>query len=281
MNDHERQSEHSLETLLSESVRSAYDGIPVPDGDGAWRQLQAKMQTKPNGRRGRKVFYTGTAAACLLLLAVLLAGRLDPAFALSNLYYKIKKHSNGFTTITSGNHDPKNHKGAKTAPPPENSEEPVYTRSTQNPHEGTDAGQTVNQADNSETVTLEEARRKVDFPLRIPSELPDGFAIREVRLWKDFDHKYRMEDVEYRKNEEDFIHIMEQSVPDNLERSKSATFFNQDAVVKNLEVDGTSGVLVLSGSGNVYMDWTSREVNITIHAKLDEEQAVKLARSLK
>lgn len=131
-----------------------------------------------------------------------------------------------------------------------------------------------------EKVTLEQARKKLDYALQVPSVLPDGYALDRVEIFKDADGVYRLSDLTYLHSSGQMLDISQKKL--STDSSGANTTINQVAgTVKEVDVNGYKGILVLYTVGGSRLEWLVQDVKVEIYGKLGEGDMLKLAKSIK
>ncbi|CAG7626918.1 hypothetical protein PAESOLCIP111_02863 [Paenibacillus solanacearum] len=263
------------DAAMKETVRSLYESLQVPEGEPAWRKLQARLQAAQRRRRRWKSVKIGSAIAACSMLIGLSFGGLSPTSAFMNWFAMVRQNDDGMVNVFFGSTKKIDTTGAKTPPPPEYAK--AGSGSVPTPIGGPSANGGVV---HPEKVTVEEAKKKLDYALQVPAALPEGYGLDRVEIYKDADGVYRLSDLTYLHASGHMLDISQKKL--STDSSGANTTVNQAAgTIKEVDVNGYNAILVLYTVGGSRLEWLVQDVKIEIYGKLGEEDMMKLARSMK
>ncbi|CAG7646681.1 DUF4367 domain-containing protein [Paenibacillus allorhizosphaerae] len=270
---HRIESEHDVP--IRETVKTIYENLHVPDGEQAWGKLQVRLQTAQRRRKRWKSVRIGSAIAACSILIGLSFGSLSPTSAFKNWFEMVRQTDDGMVNVFFGSTKKADTTGAKTTPPPEYAK--AGNGSVPMPIGGPSANGGVV---HPEKVTVEEAKKKLDYALQVPAVLPEGYALDRVEIYKDTDGVYRLSDLTYLHASGQMLDISQKKL--SSEGTGANTTINQAAgTIKEVDVNGYNAILVLYTVGGSRLEWLVQDVKIEIYGKLGEEEIMKLAKSMK
>ncbi|MCY9664961.1 DUF4367 domain-containing protein [Paenibacillus alginolyticus] len=261
MNPH---TEKLSDSELKQAVKSAYDDITIPGGTLAWERMQEKISVQSKKRRQYTQTLRFGIAVVIVTLVIGLVIPTSSAFAFQKLFTIVKKAQNGVVQVLYGTQK-NNIQGARTVPPP-----------------GYDA---VRINENSDQIvqplvtSLEEANKKLSFHIAVPSILPANYNMERVKLFPDDDKEYHYVLVEYRKNDE-FILLSEKKLIEKSTGWKSTITETAGRIVP-VEVGGYEGILIEYTEGGARIEWLKDNILFEIYGKLNGDEMLELAQSLK
>ncbi|MFM1655733.1 DUF4367 domain-containing protein [Brevibacillus sp. B_LB10_24] len=267
--------ENQLDSFASKAVNSMYSQINIPSGEESWKQMQAKLLKMQRRSRRKRTIKIGLAIAGFSILIGSFFSTTNESFAFRNLFTMVKSAEQGLVHILFGENKPVDTSGAKTPPPPD------YL-----PDQATVAGSSPVADDSQsdeivkpEITTVEQASKKLDFQIRHAGYIPEGFSEFKVKLYQDADGKYRILRIEYKNNEEDLFVLTQRNLVENSTGWRT-TINEASGIIKDVDINGTNGVLVQYTEGGARLEWLSDNVMLDIYGKLTEDQILAIARSL-
>lgn len=258
LNTDDEQYRNAVKTLVSQ--------IEIPDGEVPWIKLQNRMNAEMRFRKIRRMMIIGTAVASFILIvsSIMPAANVQ-ANPISTLLKLIKKAQNGATQILYGKELIQDSKNAKTAPPPDSDLNPIEPA----------IGETTNIL--SEEVTIEQANEMLDFPILVPKLLPDNFALRRIRVFKDPDGKYRNGTLEYSDNK-DIIILSQKRI--NQGSGWKTTINDAAGKIESLQINRFSVTVIHYTEGGTHIEWLSDDILYEVHSKLEFERLVEFIKSI-
>ncbi len=132
------------------------------------------------------------------------------------------------------------------------------------------------------TMTLAEARKAVDFPILVPTKLPDGIKLQtvEVTTMKIMNGQKTMTNVilmysaglkglsinESRLPKGASVDVMKDMPP--------------GVKAEKVKVHGQDAVLINTGMGNIMLSWTEKDVQIIVNSQMDKKTLLQIAESM-
>lgn len=292
MTEHNREAEQTLDAALARALREAHERMEPPDGELAWERMQRKLASRSKQQTWLRVGRFSGVAATAALLLVLTLNWTGSTYAFEHLFLVVKKAKNGATHVFYGPNDPKDTRGAKTAPPPDIDEEgssgwvsPSRTEGgtpPSGPPAGAGDGEDVpdGRVLPQEELPLEDALRKLDFQLKLPQQLPRSFVVDKAEITQDPDGKYRSIRIEYRNDAREFMALSAFYLVDENAGSTAMSFSDPQTKVSEVDIRGSKGVLVTM-SRSVMLHWRGDRVQYSLDGQLTADEALQLARSIK
>lgn len=288
MRPDEDNKDGSLVSVVSSGIREAHSSFDIPDGEQAWQHMRARL-TREGNKKKRKRFQMAAAACLLAILVVASAGQ--QIYAIAKLSVIIKKAQDGVVHIIIGD-ELENTKGAKTAPPPE---EP-YPGAFNAPGSGITSPSCEPDSDGQwregappkterlenrhERVTLEEARKKFG-DLLVPQQVPSGFEVSWVDLYPIPDGSYRMATILYTRPDSDYVlHYSYHQRSKARKTVMTIASFDPEAKTKEIQVNGSKGVLISDSKGFVHLEWFTEKADLSVLGPITEDEAMAMANSL-
>ncbi|WP_409345105.1 DUF4367 domain-containing protein [Paenibacillus sp. MBLB4367] len=288
------QDPHKLDAALTEALRSAFDSIPIPENKDVWSSMQKRLAADRRRRAWlRLAKMSGTAAASMILAICLAAGTFNPVFAFTSLYSMVvhKSKDGAAISITFRSNEGRE-KGALTAPPPDEdqfgsvqtgsppgSQPPPLTPPPSDPSGGRE-GETI-EVEKVKT-TVEQARKELEFPLLVPTEVPEGFVLESVELNRLPGKKADSAMMTYKNrdsNPEGFIAIRATKLAGE-RASTFGSFSGEKPAVKEINILGDKAVMVVT-KRTVHLEWSTGAAYYDITTSIGEEASVKLVNSMK
>lgn len=269
MNEHK--NEEGLTLLrVKQAVEHYRDSIPIPDHDRAWEQMRGKIKADARRSRVSRWMKIGAAVVCLSFVVSIMTGTIQRTSAYTNLYSLVKKVHNGLVTMIFSDTDEIETSDALTPPPPDRNS----PQASPSPHEMTVGNGTF------ETVSLEEARRKVAFNFRIPDYAVEGCRLQEVGIIEVGEGVYPVIRLSYSADGQPPYNITQRLVaPEEL---LSGTIIEEtDGTIRDVAVDGMRGILIEDTNGGTKLEWLDDQVVTVISGGLSEDELLKVAQSMK
>jgi hypothetical protein len=259
---------------IAQAMKQVYGRMDIPDGEAAWQAMQTKLRRARESRRRWRSLRIGMAIAACSIIIGLSFGSLSPTSAFMNWFTMIRKSENGMVNVFFRSTKQEDTNGAKTPPPPE------YSPGENGAIPGASGVQTTQGgAIHPEKVTLEQAKKKLDYALQVPASLPVGYSLDRVEIYQDPDGLYRLADITYLNGSGQMLDISQRKLR---EGSGANTTINQAAgTIKDVDVNGYKANLVLYSAGGSRMEWLVQDVKVEIYGKVGEEEMLTLAKSMK
>ena len=125
-------------------------------------------------------------------------------------------------------------------------------------------------------VTLDEVEKIVYFSIAKPHYLPQGTELKKVLLTQATGDSYSIK-MEYFLNNQPLMIIQ-----NNLVAGHNGSFLydSDDAQVKKIDINGNEGHLIKTKDGTLILRWAMRGLGIELIGKIEEEELIKVARSV-
>lgn len=249
-----KMSKQDKENMIKKMVEEDYHSIQVPDPTESWNKMHPRLQ-----KYGRKKIW---------------ANRLKIAFAVVILAFVVDTATNAdipktYAHVSTLFRDMKdrvaeyffnrtNDQGkaeALTIPPPADTEA---------------------MAEIPKETTLAEAKEKLIFPLLQPDFLPNTFTLNTVRVYQEsgqYNHVY----LEYVNDSGEIFKLVEMYIGKSEVRSTLSLDAGQ---IKEKYIGKDPAVLMLMPE-MTYLEWVSDDVKVTISGKLNEQEIIQIAESLR
>jgi hypothetical protein len=286
MHEDRQRMDHDSDARLMELLREFHADIPIPGGEQAWESMHARLSDRAPLRRKarwkrRSRLGLGASAAGSLLLVYLLFGGVNHVKALTA--YFMKPHQGiGVTSVEFGNYDGAERKGMLTAPPPEKDMYGYvgegFTR-TLAPGE-TPSAPVQDPSGGTEVLTLDQAKAAASFHLGVPEYVPEGFAFKEaLPVRQDPEAKSHMVTLVYERTGGPGSFSLMQ-IPVSGRAGSAISVAGTDIVTKEVTVRGSIGVIMI-GDGHVNLRWIADSISYTLSGGLTEQEAMKIAESIR
>lgn len=252
------------EKQLKDDLKRIYDEIEIPEGLDSWQQVQAKLRKKIHRQKWlRRMKISAAIIFCSLAINFFMNDSIPATYSQFNTLVKKLHHS----VIQVFHDEPniKDHAGAKT-PPPDESALSYEDRQF-------DYAQ-------SEITALEDAMKKADFTVLVPSYVPKSYHLETVRMFPSSHEQYNNVYMEYVKDSGEFFKIIQQRVAG--ESASLKTEFHIDSgELQDIEIHGNPAILIVLMEGNVILEWMTKDnVKVYMSGSLAPEEIVKTAQSM-
>ena len=116
----------------------------------------------------------------------------------------------------------------------------------------------------------------VYFSIAKPHYLPQGTELKKVLLTQVTGDSYSIK-MEYSLNNQPLMIIQ-----NNLVAGHNGSFLydSDDAQVKKIDINGNEGHLIKTKDGTLILRWAMRGLGIELIGKIEEEELIKVARSV-
>lgn len=133
-----------------------------------------------------------------------------------------------------------------------------------------------NQLPSEKEVTLDEVEKIVFFRVAKPHYLPLGTEFKNVLLTQAADDIYYIK-MEYSFNNQSLMLIQNKFVAGH---NGSFLYDSDDAQVNKIDINGNEGHLIKTKDGTLILRWAMRGLGIELIGKMEEEELIKVARSV-
>ncbi|EHQ90767.1 DUF4367 domain-containing protein [Desulfosporosinus youngiae] len=245
MND---EFEDKLGQQIRKSLLREASEIDVPPVKEQWEDFVRRYGVpKKRTNRIRKV----TLAAAAVVLLVISGSFLRPATATAfgeRLFTSIKVFLGGSL------YNVKTEQKGNSAPPAVEQNEPPSEKE----------------------VTLDEVEKIVYFNIARPHYLPQGTELKKVLLTQTTGDTYSIK-MEYSVNNQPFMLIQ-----NNLVAGHNGSFLydSDDAQVNKIDINGNEGHLLKTKDGTLILRWVMRGLELELIGKTEEDDLIKVARSV-
>lgn len=264
MSDEFKNNEQNDE-LLKKWLKRVHQNVEIPDGTQSWLYVKARLDKIKKRKRWIKQLKISTLVVCTSLLISFIVNT-DLPTAYSQFQGLVKKVQENIIDIFFEEPAPpmeENPEARTSAPPPDG------FVSTSPREEG-----------RMEDTSLEEARRKVMFPIVSPTYLPAGYELDIVRIYPDSDGEYRTVFMEYVDSEGQIIQLSQRMIREHSSPEKT-TVHHDSAIIKDLIVNGCSAVMIIQNPDLIHLEWiTADHIKLSIFGVLAEEEITLIAESL-
>lgn len=259
MKDEKERLDENIELLLQSAVRSEMANITPPPPDDLWIRIQKQAElspgTLPASRRTvtkRGIVVVVTAASILFILGIAAPNGAD---AIGQRLLRTFKQLSGNVAQTLQSFDrraPRNDE-----PPPPNSSLSART--------------------NRRRVSLSEAQKELPFRLRLPDYLPAGYTLDEIIL---IDRGEGEADAVLRYVGTDGpISLTEVFVPDGW--ATGSSYDVEDTLMREIELGMNKAQLLIFKTGEARLTWIEGNVSFGLSGRVDANELIRIARSLK
>ncbi|MGE5632654.1 MAG: DUF4367 domain-containing protein [Caulobacteraceae bacterium] len=125
-------------------------------------------------------------------------------------------------------------------------------------------------------VSLEEAKKLINFLLAEPKFLPEGTKLEKIMFTQIHTDIFRVS-MTYDKNGNKINLTQGNLFGDN---SESYLFDSDDSQVKTMDLNGRSGHLIKNKDGSNTMIWHNRGLFFELESKIDQIELIKIAESI-
>jgi len=126
-------------------------------------------------------------------------------------------------------------------------------------------------------ITLEEAKTKVPFPLRVPTYLPPAYHLKKVTYQKQTSYTAEVT-MEYKGPKDNYFTITQLNFTGEL--GTGYAYDREDTTIKNVMIGSNKAKIAQSKSGFVRLMWIDGQINLNLEGKLSSQEAIKIARSI-
>jgi hypothetical protein len=120
-------------------------------------------------------------------------------------------------------------------------------------------------------MTLEEARKEVNFTVLVPSYLPEGFTFNSSTVFK-FE-KIETVSLEYKKGSQ--ILSLSETLQDESNPSPDI------GEVEKVNINGAEGKMISGFAGNNILIWNNGRIELGLSSPLSKEETIKVVGSIK
>lgn len=268
---HNNIQEEQGEAFVSKIVHSIDSSITIPDGEESWNYMRVRLNKLARRSRYKRIAWAGMAMASLSIIIASFNGTQE-GFAFRNLFTVVKNVENGLVHVLFGETNQGDSEGAKTAPPP--------AHAVDGKNLGSSPEDQQEKVIKPEEVSLIEARKILDFPLRTVRFIPEGYTEYRIKVYPDAEGRYRRLRMEYKNVNGDIFSLTQQKL---VEKSTGwQTSINElSGKIKDVVINGSPGILVLYTEGGARLEWLSGDVLLEIYGKLSEDVITQVADSVK
>lgn len=239
-------------------VQDLYKDMEIPDSTPSWNALQKKLNRR---KRKKKMAYrikivSGIVCASLIISILISGGSITQrTYAhISDFFHDVIQ-----VFLRKPADDPAS---ALTIPPP-----------------AFEIDNKSNGPSMPEKASLEDAQKKLAFPIFLPSFVPEGFSLANIWIFKESDHQYRTAHLEYIDSQNALLKINQRLITDN---SSIVTEIHEGTgTIENTMVHEYPAVFYSLPDGYMYLEWIAENVKISISGLLTKSEMLKWAVSLK
>lgn len=286
MHENDRRAAQEPDSSITEAMRAYHAGLYVPDGDLAWELMGRRLEEAKPSRLWRRHARRTAAAAGIMLALHIIFGAQNPVLAIARLFIQAH-HGTGSTSVTFGNFEINDPKGMLTSPPPEEERHGGVggAGGAYIPQSGAGTGigaepENVKPANRLDFRTVEEANRRTAYAIKAPAYLPEGTALANVFMFlPEGGDKSSGATLEYVNQADRNGFQLEEGIVTGT-YSTATSVSDPDAVVKEVEVRGSRGAMLVSGK-YVFLEWLTDTMSFRLSGMLTEEEALTIARSVK
>lgn len=263
-----KDSDEWFDKLWEEAVEQNYR-IEVPDPQSSWERVARKLaKERARARRRTRIKMYAAVTAAFVLGAFL--------FSLpqqGSAYKPVMKLMTNLTgdVVTLFNGEKKNTEGALTSPPPE---EFVEAK----PRTPSPSAVEIIQPDIPPVVmSLEEVKKKVDFPVLVPDYLPEGYRYVDTTFLEDVLNPIVV--LRYMKGDDElFLKESPAAIADNMGIGYDKNSLNASTI----DISGQKSVYLQGRPGQAStMYYKSGQTLVNLTGKLSTEDMIKLLEQLK
>jgi len=256
-------SETELDKVIKEAVCEMVDSVTPPPLEESWARFEKKLkeQQKTDHKKRKKLLYLRLAASAGVI--IMLAG----AFAISvpgtaraigeKILYTVETLLGGTQMNISTGY--RHNEPGQLSPPP-------------------NEGFTEIPIEEERIVSLEEAITVSPFSVTIPEYIPAGYTLEQVKFQPMSKPVARIS-LKYNGPDANYIVLEQMNVPEGYVQGYGYDI--EDAVTEDIKVGKNSGKLILFKNDKIRMTWINNSVLFTLEGKILEEDAIKIAESMK
>lgn len=256
-------TDRDIDQWIKDAIREEIRNSPPPPltTEKAWEQLNERLNENNHYKNTKekwlfyksKLFY----AACLLAVMIFVLSKPDNGAAFAKLTEMFNKVQGSIVQlfINVGN-PPEQDENAPT------SEELVVI-------EGSEII--------SEKMSLEEAQKLMAFTIKIPENIPDGFALDSVTVTKRKNQLSKEIYLNYQGNQRLFL-IHEKMIDDSFGASVMAD--QEDTKIEEVNIYGQQASLLTYKNGTLELIWATPNYYLSIFGKLSREEIFNIAKSI-
>ncbi len=265
-------NEDEFDELFDKAFDNTAKNMPptfVPDHRKTWQNIQQemkKMERKQTFRRRMNLI--GVAAASVLLGAVLFSSPVVTK-AFNTFYQSVKDLPGQVVAFFFGNQD-KSGEGAKTKPPTDGE---ITDNPTNSPNSVIGGElQTI-------TVTLGEAKEKVNFPLPSFGYTPEGHVLTRINIFLNPGETLSNQIVFTYTNEDNrLLRITLNKLEKDSALGSGADI--SEATVEEIQLKHGTGYLTLSQKGANKLEFLMTNIYVHIMGYLSKDEIIKLAEQM-
>lgn len=244
-------TDEELDKLIKERITWELEQIPTPSVDEEWLEFKRLVLKEQRSRRIRSSL-AATAAVAMLLLGSLTLFEPDQVYALGERFLQMLTHRVGETTQNKT--ETVNHDSPGMRPPEVNN-----------------LGELVEQE-----TTLEEAQKKVNFPIVEPKCLPPGIKLEKIiltNLSADVNRVTIIYNIQ-----EHLIIFTQQNLA--LSVSQGTLSDTDDSDSQGITINGAEATLLQEKNGMNVLSWYQRELLLKLRGQLPLTELIKIAESV-
>ncbi|CDX02741.1 uncharacterized protein DUF4367 [Desulfitobacterium sp. LBE] len=244
-------SDEELDKLIKERITWELEQLPAPSVDEEWLEFKRLVLKEQRSRRIRNSL-AATAAVAMLLLGSLALVKPNQVYALGERFLQMLTHMVGETT--------------------QNKTETVNNDSSgMKPPEVNNLGELVEQE-----TTLEEAQKKVNFPIVEPKYLPPGAKIEKIILTNLSADVNRIT-INYILKERLIVFTQQNMTASVSQGTLSDT---DDSVSQAITINGASATLLQEKNDMNVLSWYQRGLLLKLRGQLPLAEIIKIAESV-
>jgi len=261
-----RYSDDELDALIRAVIRARLEGCEPPPVEESWARFREKLRQKPGPKFGTQKsfpFFPGRwsrlAAAAVLVFALAAVLSFNPG-KVRALGYKVLDNVEVLLsgTLVNLRGGVVSDDRPKPPPPPgEIKEIPL---------------------DPPVALTLEQARARTPFPLRVPGYLPPGYRLEKTVYQKTSPSDTARVTMEYRGPKESHFTLTQFNFVGGL--SYGYGYDSEDTVIKEVMIGPHRATMAQSKIEFIHLMWIDGNVKLDLDGRLPAQEAVKIASSI-
>ncbi len=280
-----------IDELLRETFRAirgreerAFENSTIPDADKVLAKLYIQINESEQKRSARKkkmvkIFRNVTAITASFLLLISLNtvfGDHPKVLALRSQVVRIfYEATEDFTIIRSSDMDLQNLPPGAPPPPPPDAPEIRFSDAAHVVEEMPMVEVIIPKKKEAVYMTLAEAGRAVDFPLLIPSYIPEAFILKKVEVTH-YGLEHTIVEQHYQTSEDKILRISQNSRYVNFASTTATT-----QKVIEMEVWGQPAVMITNHTDFSSVFWHRDEIRYELMGMISYEEMVKVIDSLR
>lgn len=271
-------------TVIRGRDERAFENITIPDVDKVLAKLYIQINELEQKRSARKktivkIFRNVTAITALLLLVISLNtvfGDHPKVQALRSQVVRIfYEAAEDLTIIRSSDMDLQNLPPGAPPPPPPDAPEIRFSDAAHVLEEIPMVEVIIPEKNEAVYMTLEEAGRAVDFPLLIPSYIPEAFILEKVEVIQ-YGSEHTIVEQHYQTSDDKILRISQNSGYVNFASTTATT-----QKVIEMEVWGQPAVMITNHTDFSSVFWHRDDFRYDLMGMISYEEMVKVIDSLK